>query len=55
MFQTVLKVWVGFTIGNIIYAAARYLFTKSTGDVFAIWFGATSALLLMLLVNHWEK
>lgn len=55
MFNLLAQCWIGFTIGNIIYAGVRYLFTKSTGDILAIWWGATSMALLILLVNYMNK
>ncbi len=54
MFKLLALTWVGFTIGNIIYAGFRYLFTGSTGDVLAIWWGATSMALLILLADYWK-
>ncbi len=55
-----LKCWLGFTIGNIIYAGARYLITKSTGDTLAgdtlaIWWGATSMVLIIWFFEYLKK
>ena len=55
MFKLLAGCWIGFTIGTIIYAGARYIFTKSTGDVLAIWWGATSMALIILYANHLKK
>ncbi len=55
MFELLAKYWIGFTIGSIIYAGVRYLLVKSPGDTFAIWWGATSMVLLILLVDYLQK
>ena len=55
MFELLARCWIGFTVGNIIYAGVRYLLTKSTGDILAIWWGGTSMALLILLMNYLQK
>ena len=52
MFKLLAGYWIGFTIGTIIYAGVRYIFTKSIGDAPAIWWGATSMTLIILLANY---